>query len=126
MAILSETGLGAIHAGTTQMALTSVVTQTGDAELTVSDGSFTTSAGEAFPLTETALVAPDGNWRLELGSQDSAAASLRYVPAAGWTPPEGWQVIQILAGFGAGIVAENGEIVGDVYVLTVLPGSPDE
>jgi len=120
--ILSEPGLGAIYAGSTLLAFNCTLEQTGDAELTVSAGLLTLTDGVAFEFPLTEIAFQDGLFYLLFGLLPDGSYKFQAVPTFGssyFTP------IQMVAGFGAGIEVKAGAIVGDVYVLTVLPGFPD-
>lgn len=124
MEIKSESGLGKIYAGDTDLAC-SIEFLPGDNpnDLVMSAGSLTI-AGNTYEFDAQAFALPDGIWRIQVGKWDDGEPTLEFLDANAFLPGN-WQQIQILAGFGNGINVVDGSIVGDVYVFEVLPGFPE-
>lgn len=121
--ITSQTGYGKIHAGDTELGFTSEFSQPGPADLAITAGTYTATNGTVHPISSQQITLSDGNWRIELGWFDGQQIGVHAIPISIF-PPDDWHGLQILAGYGAGIQVQAGEIVGDVYVLEVLPGFP--
>lgn len=121
--IKSETNHGLIYAGSTSLDFTCAIEQIAPATLSVSSGHLTLTNGETFAVPALSAALPDGSTHLYLGL-------LAGTPALAVASPMGhfdqwFTPLQMIAGFGSGIQVSDGEIVGDVYVLTVLPGFPE-
>jgi len=121
--IKSQTERGAIYAGDTSLAFTCTIEQTAPATLSLSSGLLTLTSGLSFPVPALSIEMPNGVQHLYLGLRDGALALYAAAPMSGFDPA--FTALQMVAGFGSGIEVVDGAIVGDVYVLTVLPGFPD-
>jgi hypothetical protein len=121
--IKSETNLGLIYAGATPLAFTCTIEQTATATLSLSAGALTLTSGESFPIPAMSIMLPGGTTHLYLGLL-AGTPSLYAASPLGIADPA-FMPLQMIAGFGSGIQVVEGAIVGDVHVLTVLPGFPD-
>jgi hypothetical protein len=121
--IKSQTERGAIYAGDTSLAFTCTIEQTAPATLSLSSGLLTLTSGLSFPVPALSIEMPNGVQHLYLGLRDGALALYAAAPMSGFDPA--FTALQMVAGFGSGIQVVEGAIVGDVHVLTVLPGFPD-
>lgn len=113
----SEPGLGLIDPGDTPLS-TDLQWEVFGNRLRVS-GAFVDAAGRSHDVASE-FELEDGDWAIALGVNAQSQTELRLVSVPS-SPQPGFELITLLAGYGSGIRVENGEIVGDVYVLTVNP-----
>jgi len=121
--IKSETERGAIYAGATPLAFTCTMEQTAPATLSLSAGLLTLTSGDSWEIPPLSIALPNGTTSLYLGLLAGSIALAVGSPMGQfdqWFTP-----LQMVAGFDSGIQVVEGEIVGDVFCLTVLPGFPD-
>jgi hypothetical protein len=79
-------------------------------------GIFVDTAGVEHHL-EHEFNLEDGIWALVLGLNTETQSSELRLVAVPNSPQPGFELITMLAGFGTGIKVENGDVVGDIYVL---------
>lgn len=67
------------------------------------------------------FVLEDGTWALVLGrNTETQLSELRLISVPN-SPQSTFEIIIMLAGFGSGIKVENGDVIGDIYVLSTAP-----
>jgi hypothetical protein len=121
--IKSEPGLGSIYQGSTQLAWTGSFEQTGESQITLHGGLLTLVDGTEVVISDEVYdLVDDGGYKIEYGYMFGQPPEVALI--AGWDPA--WRSTVVLAGYSAGIVVEDGVIVDDVYVLSVIPGEAPE
>jgi len=141
MTIKSDLHRGAIYAGSTPLACTITVEQTGPLTLTVRAGSFTTTgdrtagmAPETLTLAadQTVTIVPDATaakvYAVDLGVMGGAVdvlARSRFLGDDDPAAPPGWRTVQRLV-FDLTVPPLTTDLAGlDVHTFTVRPGFPD-
>jgi hypothetical protein len=92
-------------------------------QLVVKAGTLTLQ-GRIYEVEQVVFVfSRDGVYQVALGRIDGVEVVAAYSPLM---PPNNWDYIQQLAGYGPGVIVQNGTITDDVYVLRVVDGVPPE
>lgn len=134
MTIKSEIYKGKIYAGSTQLASTIAVLQTGAMQLTIKAGTFTHTNGNTWTLATDAVfnLASSPSYptlvRVEIGdngSNDVWCGTCVMDGVEEFDPPIGWNKGQDLV-FNFSIPAGCTDLTPiDIFALTVLPGFPE-
>lgn len=117
--IKSEPSFGLIHPGSTPLSTDLVEWEILGNLIRVS-GTLVDTAGIEHHL-EHEFELEDGTWAIVLGLNTQTQLSEVRLLTVPNSPQSDFELNLLLAGFGSGIKVENGEVVGDIYVLRTDP-----